>query len=430
MSTVSSFAVVDVETTGFSPKHHHRILEIGIVKVNASGDVIGEFDTLVNPKREVGPTDIHGLRPRDLIDAPTFAEIVGDVFHYLLDSVFVAHNVEFDWVFVQSEMKRAGVNLPDVARACTMDVACLLDPYVPCRNLRGVCGHFEIPINNHHCAISDARAASELLCRFIKTAPPKNLASFLKELGTTDWTAYESKAPTPSGRRCIRKQNPAATSSKRPFLASLVDRLPSYKDETKETRIYYSTLDRALEDRIVSPKEQAELDEIATRYGLLREQVEVIHRQYFLELVAIAANDGIISDEERSDLNSVATVLGIPTDETTKLITCEQTSVACPHGSVICSSPVEFARGSSICFTGEFTCLVNGKPGGRALAEQMAAKHGLVVLPGVVKKLNLLVAADIYSMSTKAQKANKYGIPVISEEEYWRRLGMKSEPTT
>ena len=71
---------------------------------------------------------------------------------------------------------------------------------------------------------------------------------------------------------------------------------------------------------------------------------------------------------------------------------------------------------------------MNGNEGGRNLAESLAVKHGLVLKSGVVKSLGLLVAADVCSMSTKAEKARQYGIPILSEEEYWQLLGMKAEP--
>jgi DNA polymerase-3 subunit epsilon len=49
------YAVVDVETTGFSPKHHHRVIEIAVIRLNETGEITDEFDTLINPNRDVGP---------------------------------------------------------------------------------------------------------------------------------------------------------------------------------------------------------------------------------------------------------------------------------------------------------------------------------------------------------------------------------------
>ncbi|MEI6503461.1 MAG: exonuclease domain-containing protein, partial [Armatimonadota bacterium] len=68
-------AVVDVETTGFAAQHTDRIVEIAIVRLSSGGDTLDEFETLVNPQRDVGPTHIHGISAHDVLDAPTFAEI-------------------------------------------------------------------------------------------------------------------------------------------------------------------------------------------------------------------------------------------------------------------------------------------------------------------------------------------------------------------
>ena len=48
------FAVVDLETTGFSPLVGDRIVEIGIVRIAGDGSTVDEYATLINPLREVG----------------------------------------------------------------------------------------------------------------------------------------------------------------------------------------------------------------------------------------------------------------------------------------------------------------------------------------------------------------------------------------
>jgi DNA polymerase III epsilon subunit-like protein len=70
------FALVDVETTGFSPRLHDRIIEIAVVRVSPAAGVEDEYVTLVNPSRDVGPTRIHGITATDVAQAPSFAEIL------------------------------------------------------------------------------------------------------------------------------------------------------------------------------------------------------------------------------------------------------------------------------------------------------------------------------------------------------------------
>src|SRR5690625_4545417 len=97
------FAVVDVETTGLSPAHHHRVVEVAVVLVDEDGRIQHRWDTLVNPQRDVGAADIHGLSAADLYDAPLFEEVAGDIVDLLQGRVPVAHNLSFDAGFLTAE---------------------------------------------------------------------------------------------------------------------------------------------------------------------------------------------------------------------------------------------------------------------------------------------------------------------------------------
>ena len=65
------FAVVDVETTGLYPSTD-RVVEIAVVHLNADAEITAEF-TLINPRRDVGPTRLHGITAADITSAPMFA---------------------------------------------------------------------------------------------------------------------------------------------------------------------------------------------------------------------------------------------------------------------------------------------------------------------------------------------------------------------
>jgi DNA polymerase III epsilon subunit-like protein len=67
------FAVVDVETTGLY--NSDRVVEVAVVTITADGRVVDEWDTLINPQRDVGPTHIHRITPSMVSAAPTFEEI-------------------------------------------------------------------------------------------------------------------------------------------------------------------------------------------------------------------------------------------------------------------------------------------------------------------------------------------------------------------
>ena len=115
-------AVVDVETTGLSPKMD-RVVEVGVVLLDSRGEVEGEFETLVNPGRDVGPTGLHGISASDVVDAPTFSDLAPHLRSLLAGRVVVAHNALFDLRFLAREFGRAGLPIPLSPSLCTMRLA-------------------------------------------------------------------------------------------------------------------------------------------------------------------------------------------------------------------------------------------------------------------------------------------------------------------
>jgi DNA polymerase III epsilon subunit-like protein len=102
------WAIVDVETTGLHPIRD-RIVEIGIVRLDATGSVQDEWTTVVDPERGQTGRRIHGLAREELLGAPRFREVLDEVLSRLANRVLVAHNAPFDVAFLQSETIRAGI---------------------------------------------------------------------------------------------------------------------------------------------------------------------------------------------------------------------------------------------------------------------------------------------------------------------------------
>ena len=118
--TNNNIAVIDVETTGLSPWRNDRILEIAVVVISPDGEIHKEYETLVNPNRDLGPTRIHGISAEHVLGAPMFADIAGDVLAILSSaSVIAGHNVSFDKNFIVKEYERIGVKIPEIPLLCT-----------------------------------------------------------------------------------------------------------------------------------------------------------------------------------------------------------------------------------------------------------------------------------------------------------------------
>ncbi|MBX9927817.1 MAG: hypothetical protein K2X99_02800, partial [Gemmatimonadaceae bacterium] len=102
------FAVVDVETTGTGTLQGDRITDIAIVQV-LGGHVVEHFASLVNPERRIPMhiTRLTGIDDAMVADAPVFRDVAPAIERALQQRVFVAHNVAFDWGFVNGELLRA-----------------------------------------------------------------------------------------------------------------------------------------------------------------------------------------------------------------------------------------------------------------------------------------------------------------------------------
>jgi DNA polymerase-3 subunit epsilon len=178
------FAVVDVETTGGAADRGHRITDIAIVEVRG-GQVVDEFQTLVNPGRRVPPaiTALTGITQAMVAEAPHFDHIADEVLARLEGRVFVAHNVTFDWSFVAEELVRSLGQAPELVRMCTVRMVRRLVPELRHRNLDVVARHFGVPIHARHRAYGDALATARVLLRLLDEARGRGV----EDIATLEW---------------------------------------------------------------------------------------------------------------------------------------------------------------------------------------------------------------------------------------------------
>lgn len=160
------FAVVDVETSGLSTRRH-RILQIGLVTIEADGAVVDEWSTLVRlpwPWSRVGQRRVHGITRRTLRGAPGSDAALDELARRLDGTVFTAHNVEFDAAFVERAAQRHGVRMRLDPRLCTLQLSRRLDPDRQLTHgLAAVCDRYGVTIERQHDALFDARATAAVL---------------------------------------------------------------------------------------------------------------------------------------------------------------------------------------------------------------------------------------------------------------------------
>lgn len=402
------YAVVDVETTGLNPGWKHRVAEIAIVLLDRHGRVELEWCSLVNPQRDLGVQDVHGIRAADVRRAPVFDDLAGYVVELLAGRVLVAHNLPFDAMFLQHEYALLGVDVPvrsDLG-LCTMRLA---PRYlrVTSRSLRDCCLAAGLRLEEWHSALADARAAVGLLTRYLSLASdPPPWAPLLSAATDLRWPYLPSQAVAPVVRSTGRNGNEH-------FLSRLADQLPRVP-HPPEADTYLAVLDQALIDRHISDSEADELVSLAAKFGLDRAAVTDLHHAYLWALARTALSDGIVSQDERHDLESVARLLGLSVDAVNAALTTVASDAA-GDLNIASIGSFQLRPGDVVVLTGEMTVP-------REVLETRGRAAGLQVGKGVTKKTRVLVAADPDSLSGKARKARDYGIPIVTEAAFGRLL--------
>ena len=190
------FVVVDLETTGGSPADC-SITEIGAVKV-CGGQVLGEFQTLVNPGSTI-PAFIQvltGITDTMVAGQPTIADTLPRFLEFARGAVLVAHNAPFDMGFLRAAAARTGYDWPafgvlDTARLARQVV--LRDEAPDCK-LSTLARLFRSTTTPNHRALSDARATVDVLHGLIERVGTQGVDT-LEEL-----TTYSSRV-SPALRR-------------------------------------------------------------------------------------------------------------------------------------------------------------------------------------------------------------------------------------
>jgi len=163
------YCVIDIETNGSKPGSS-QVIEIGAVMLQ-NGEVIDRFETFVEcaflPEYI---TKITGIEPTDLIDAPTRKEALIALRHFMGDAVFVAHNANFDYSFLNASFDRFGLGHIGNPKLCTIDLARRTfesERY----GLAYLIDFLEIETATHHRAFSDAVCAAKVMEKSLETLP-------------------------------------------------------------------------------------------------------------------------------------------------------------------------------------------------------------------------------------------------------------------
>ncbi|MEU4601777.1 DEDD exonuclease domain-containing protein [Kribbella sp. NPDC023972] len=160
-----TFCVVDLETTGGAPGES-GITEIGAVKVRG-GEVIAEFQTLVNPSEPIPPfiAVLTGITNLMVASSPRIESVLPAFLEFAQGCVMVAHNAPFDMGFLKHDSLVHGYDWPDFAVVDTALLArrVITPDEAPNCKLGTLAKLFRATTTPNHRALSDARATVDVL---------------------------------------------------------------------------------------------------------------------------------------------------------------------------------------------------------------------------------------------------------------------------
>lgn len=190
----STYAVVDIETTGTNPKID-RIIQIGCVLIER-GKIVARFATDVNPGIKISKQieSLTGIKNSQVAKAPYFEDVAFTIHQLLSDCVFVAHNIYFDYNFLNHELKRCGVGELKIQGIDTVELAQIFLPTASSFRLSDLAEDLQLSHDRPHQADSDAEVTAELLMKITEKMKELPLTTVEKIVELSDLLGMDTGA--------------------------------------------------------------------------------------------------------------------------------------------------------------------------------------------------------------------------------------------
>ncbi len=163
------YCVIDIETNGSKPETA-QVIEVGAV-IFQNGQVIDRFESFVActflPEYI---SKITGILPEDLMNAPSQLEVLTQLRTFMEDAIFVAHNVNFDYGFLNYSFERFGLGTIGNLKLCSIELARRTiesERY----GLAYLSETLDLGAHTQHRAFSDALVTSRLLALSFQNLP-------------------------------------------------------------------------------------------------------------------------------------------------------------------------------------------------------------------------------------------------------------------
>lgn len=413
-----AYAVIDVETTGLSP-NRDRIIELAIVRLDATGAVVDETVGRFDPQGPVGATHIHGITQADVAGKPLFADVAATVVAGITGLPVIAHNAKFDLAFLRAELTVAGWDAPWVASYCTLEASYAYLPEMDRRRLVDCCWATGVTLDNAHSALGDARATAGLVRAYIAAngGPDPVLLEAQVTAQATAWPSGPSRTPDTVPERQARssvRSAPLRITPARPATPPLLAQVSamSLLEVIEEgapvgTTAYLELLFEALEDGDISEDESDALQELCAAYKLSPADIAAAHEAFLLALAHRAVDDGHVSHAERRELKSIALLLSVADARVKRVLDRADAARHVRLSAGLGPLPDPWPHGEPL-RVGDRVAFTGCDDAHRAKLEQRAEELGVRVISSV-SRLTVMLITDGSFSGSKLAKAQELG---------------------
>ncbi|MDB2085146.1 DNA polymerase III subunit alpha [Clostridium paraputrificum] len=294
----TTYCVLDLETTGFSPRLE-KITEIGVMKYQ-DGKVIDKFSCFVNPEKSIPPrvVEVTGITDDMVRNAETIDKVFPKLLEFIKDSVLVAHNAEFDVGFLRHFARELGYEF-DFTYLDTLSLAYELFPEYKTYKLGRIAKNLGIKVDVAHRALDDVDTTVKVF---------KVMLDMLRERGVKTLEDIEIYASDETAKKeafkKLRTHHAIILAKDYVGLKNLY-KLVSYSHLDyfyKKPRILRSMFKKYSEGLIIgSACSDGELYQ-SILLGKSDEEIEAIAREYdYLEIQPLSNNDYLIRNGEVPD---------------------------------------------------------------------------------------------------------------------------------
>lgn len=361
-----AFLAGNIATHPEYPQYEH-LIEIAVITLTLAGEV-SEWHTLICPERDIHAESEHGLTSSDIAHAPSFQDIAGDLADQISNACAVGFGIRRSLKILTAEMHDSGIET---------DIA---ENYFDIYNIFSKKGlaKADLPSEPDRSSPSllQARTAMHLFIQFYE---------HIDELGTP--VACSGSIPPTSGRVLHRGRN---------NWNQMDDRA------SVDLTLYIKLLNDIMEDGKIDPDETEKLRKFeAEKFGMNTSAKITAKRAYIHKEIDRALEDEILDESEDIHLHNITKQLHQGSDIIERRL--RQFKMR-----EIELGPL--SNGALVVRTGVLQGMNESD------IEQILSEHGFNVHGNISRKVQLIVAADLESNSSKARKAREYGIPFYPQE--------------